>query len=57
MEGSRYLGGFIGSEEALDEWLDPKIKQWVESVKLFGKISKYYPQTAFAGLVKSLQME
>ena len=57
MEGCRYLGGFIGSEAALDDWLLPKIDQWVESIKIFGRIAKRYPQTAFAGLSKSLQME
>ena len=42
MEGSRYLGGFIGSEAALDDWLLPKIDQWVESIKTFGRIAKQF---------------
>ena len=56
-EGHRYIGGFIGSEEARQAWLDPQIRQWVEGVKILAKAARKYPQTAYAGLVKSLQTE
>jgi hypothetical protein len=28
-EGYRYVGGFLGTAEALHQWLDPNILQWV----------------------------
>ena len=57
MDGSRYIGSFIGTEESLHEWLAPKIKAWTNHVKLLSRVAKRYPQTAFAALTKSLQNE
>jgi hypothetical protein len=31
-DGHRYVGGFMGSEAARQEWLQPKIQQWVDGV-------------------------
>ena len=56
-DGSRYVGGFIGSPEAQQEWLDPKIQQWVHGVETLAKVARRFPQTAYAGLAKSLQQE
>jgi hypothetical protein len=33
VDGSRYVGGFLGSEAALSEWLEPQIAQWVQGVE------------------------
>jgi hypothetical protein len=55
--GSRYVGGFIGDSETLNQWLDPKIQQWVTGVKPMAKVARKHPQTAYAGLVQSLQGE
>ena len=55
--GARYLGGFIGSPETQQEWLRPQILQWVKGIELLAMAAKRYPQTAYAGLVKSLQTE
>ena len=57
MEGSRYLGGFVGTTFSLEEWLTPKIRQWTSAVETLAKYAGKYPQTAFAGLTKSLQQE
>jgi hypothetical protein len=57
LEGSRYVGGFIGSPESLDRWLEPKIQDWVFGVKTLAKVAKSFPQAAYAGLAKSLQSE
>jgi hypothetical protein len=57
VDGSPYVGGFLGSEAALSEWLESQIAQWVRGVKPLAKVARRYPQTAYAGLAKSLQQE
>ena len=56
-EGARYIGGFIGTEEAKTAWLQPRIDAWVERIKALARIALHYPQTAYAGLSKLLQAE
>lgn len=56
-DGSRYVGGFIGSRARLLEWLEPKIQEWVAAIKTLSRVAKRFPQTAYTGLVRSLQME
>ena len=56
-EGARYVGGFIGTEDAKKAWLEPKIAQWVEGIHALARITLHYPQTAYAGLSKSLIVE
>lgn len=55
--GARYVGGFVGTEEARQEWLLPQIQNWIYGVEKLASVAKRYPQTAYAGLVKSLQTE
>jgi hypothetical protein len=55
--GTRYVGGFLGSDEARGEWLDPQIEQWVHGIKQLAKVARKYPQTAYAGLASSLHGE
>ncbi len=54
---TRYLGGFIGSDEARQEWLMPQIQRWVRGVTKLTTIAKRYPQSAYVGLTKLLQSE
>jgi hypothetical protein len=56
-EGHRYLGGFVGSGSTEAAWIDPQVEQWVAGVHLLSKVARRYPQTAYAGLSKSLQAE
>ena len=56
-EGSRYIGGFIGSSASLQLFLKEKVDFWVEAVEIFSRCARRYPQTAYAGLSRSLQME
>jgi hypothetical protein len=56
-DGYRYVGGFLGSDAARSEWLEPQIQQWVLGVAALAKVAKRHPQTAYAGLTKSLQQE
>ncbi len=53
--GKRYLGGFVGSKAMLERWLDPMVKKWVAEIETLARIAVRFPQTAYAGLVSSLQ--
>jgi hypothetical protein len=55
--GSRYLGGFIGEDDALRSWLAEKTKNWEEAVADLASVAPNFPQTAYSGLQKSLQQE
>lgn len=56
-DGHRYVGGFLGSDEARDKWLEPQVQKWAEGVRQLAMVAKRFPQTAYAGLTKSLQAE
>ena len=30
--GHRYIGGFIGTDAARSEWLEPQIQQWIRGI-------------------------
>ena len=55
--GHRYLGGFLGSLDSQADWIQPKVAKWCEAVCTMSKAAVRYPQSAFAGLTKSLQAE
>ena len=55
--GHCYLGGFIGDREAEERWLGEKSTGWAESVEILAGVSRKHPQSAYAGLQKSLQQE
>ena len=55
--GHRYLGGYIGDKEAEGRWLSEKITWWADSVDILARVSRKHPQSAYAGLQKSLQQE
>jgi hypothetical protein len=55
--GSRYLGGFIGEKADQREWVEKKAQTWADSVLELSKVAGRHPQTAYAGLQKSLQQE
>ena len=56
-DGYRYVGGFIGGQQQETEWVKPKVAAWVEGVRILAGFAGRYPQTAYAGLVMSLQAE
>ena len=56
-DGHRYVGGFVGSGAAEAAWVDPQVSEWVAGVQALAKVARRYPQTAFAGLARSLQSE
>jgi hypothetical protein len=57
VDGHRYVGGFIGTDEAREAWLEPQLDAWVYGIQQLAKVAVRFPQTAFAGLAKSLQSE
>jgi hypothetical protein len=56
-DGHRYVGGFVGSGAAEAAWVDPQVEQWVDGVTALAIVARRYPQTAYAGLARSLQAE
>ncbi len=54
-QGKCYVGGFVGSEAMLEHWLDPMVKKWLTGIETLARIAVRFPQTAYAGLVSSLQ--
>ena len=54
-QGRRYVGGFVGSEAMLERWLNPMVKKWVTGIETLARIAVRFPQTAYMGLVSSLQ--
>ena len=56
-EGHRYVGGFVGSGAAEAAWVDPQVRQWIAGVHSLAAAARRYPQTAYAGLSRSLQAE
>ena len=55
--GSRYLGGFVGERETEGQWMQEKVEGWAESVRTLAGVARKHPQSAYAGLQKSLQQE
>ena len=46
----RYLGGFCGGQEDMEEWLLPKVTEWAETIDTLRMLAVRYPQTVYAGL-------
>ena len=46
--------GELGAEQ---RWVQTKVEGWAESVKTLAGVARKHPQSAYAGLQKSLQQE
>jgi hypothetical protein len=57
VDGHRYVDSFIGTSKAWDTWLQPQVVDWVHVIKQLAGVAQIFPQTAYTGLAKSLQME
>eukprot|EP00978_Attheya_sp_CCMP212_P035431 scaffold154276_cov33-Attheya_sp.AAC.2 len=55
--GYRYLGGFVGARAEMKEWIGEKADEWTAGIKAIAKVAPQFPQTAYAGIQKSLQQE
>ncbi len=57
VEASRFLGGFLGKEDAVRHLLEEKVRKWVEAVEDLAEAAEVYPQDAYVCFIKSLQCE
>ena len=55
--GSLHLGIFIGKRETEDQCIKAKVEGWAKSVRTLAGVARKHPQSAYAGLQKSLQHE
>ena len=54
---SRFLGGFVGSEEGVQDFVFNKVSFWIEAGKRLADAAVSYPQSAYSAFTKSLSME
>ena len=57
VSGSRYLWAYLGPQAELEAWVKPQGEAWAHGVKVLAKIDQRHPQSAYACLVMSLQLE
>ena len=57
VSGSRYLGAYLGPRDQLEAWVKPQVEAWTHGVNVLAKIARRQPQSAYVGLVMSLQLE
>ena len=55
--GSWYLWAYLGLQAELEAWVKPQVEAWAHGVRVLGKISRRHPQSDYAGLGMSLQLE
>ena len=53
-EGKRMLGSFIGREDGKQEYVQRKVKDWIEDIKELSEIALEEPQIALSAYVKGL---
>ena len=56
-EGVRKLGGFAGSENAKQRWVEENVETWLVGVKCLARFAREPPQPSYAGLMVSLQQK
>ena len=54
-DGKRHLGAVVGSQKYKDEYVTEKIDQWVEELKMLGKVAEIDPHVAYCAFVFGLQ--
>ena len=57
VSGHIYLGAYLGPQAELEAWVKPQVEAWAHGVKVLAKITRRQPQSAYAGLGMSLQLE
>ena len=55
--GSLYLESYWVAREEQEAWVRPKVEAWAYRLRILAKIAKQYPQSAYAVLGVSLQIE
>ena len=46
----RFLGGFIGDLEAINQFVQGKVKEWTNIITILSEAAQLYPQAAFVTL-------
>ena len=57
VRGHHVLGGFIGDLEAINQFVQGKVKEWTNFITILSEAAQSYPQATFVALSKSLQFE
>ena len=57
IDGRRFLGGYFGTMEELEEWVYTKVESWAYGIRTLDKIANQYPQLENSNLGMSLQIE
>ena len=51
MEGRKYVGGFIGSEEGTSIYSQKRIEEWIEQLSRLSEIAKIEPHAAYTAFI------
>ena len=54
LEGSRYLGGAIGSESFKEVYVKKKADEWINDIEQISEIAKIEPQIAYCGYMSGI---
>ena len=54
-DGRKYLGGFVGTTEASEQYVQELLNDWVEQLQELTKIAKSEPQAAYSAFVSGFQ--
>ena len=57
VECARYLGGYLGTEQQVRDWVRPQAEAWAWGVRRLAMVARRFPQAALHGLTRSLQQE
>ena len=52
--GERHMGAVVGSEEFKKQYVEEKISNWVQDVKILAEIAKDEPQAAYSCFTKAI---
>ena len=53
--GRKYLGSFVGTAAAKDNYVRELVEKWITKLKTLCKIAKSEPQAAYAGFVSGFR--
>ena len=54
-EGQKYLGGFLGTDEAVQDYVEELVNDWVAQLDILSSIAKSEPQAAYTGFTSGFK--
>ena len=54
-EGRKYLGGFVGTKQGAEDYVQELRDEWIEQLEVLTDIAKSEPQAAYAGFTAGFQ--